>query len=624
MKIARLLIPTLGTLLIVSTGLVAQVREKRVRPVDDSAKQAFEKQLKVALLVGIGDYPKNSGLSALKYPAKDVAMLSLALEKQGYAVRKLIDAEATRGSVRKTVSDLLATLDREQGTFLFYFSGHGFAQGGQNYLATFGSTADDLSDEGLPVNDVQQMLKKGPARQTMMFIDACRNETRPGARSSESRSFSALQTAQGLRVLYSTREGQVSYESDKLQEGVFTYFLLEGLKGEAAGADGLVTFRDLTDYMVEHVRSWGVRNGLIQVPYEAGESSGDFLLAKSVGAPVLPTPPPTGVPAAPIPKNNLPAQPPKPASLRVGRVEVSQLAGLHAGDSLDQVSALFGEPHSDLGNVLMFSDQNTLQLSVLVEGGRRNTRISGVVVYGYKPLWVRARAPQDPLMDLLEQPASKVLDALGQPTQGVTTNPNATLMWKLPAGGDVTAGFLRGVCTLIGVNWPKQPAAKSGSGSDGVLNPQRAMKVRDVDVSKLGGLGPADTKQTVAAIYGKPNYSQNGDFFGPEPERAAIYVEYAGNLVKGVTVYEDGPDWVRVKGGAEPILDLLGKTEAEITGVLGIPFASQTLLTSKKRVYWGFSKDGGLPPSEIGWYKDSTVTLIFEDGKVCTSIGIRW
>jgi uncharacterized caspase-like protein len=90
-------------------------------------------------------------------------------------VRKLVDADATRGIVRRSPNELAAALDPDQGTLFFYFSGHGFQQDDHNYLATFGSTADDLKGEGLAVSDIESILRSSHARQSMMFIDACRN-----------------------------------------------------------------------------------------------------------------------------------------------------------------------------------------------------------------------------------------------------------------------------------------------------------------------------------------------------------------------------------------------------------------------------------------------------------------
>jgi Caspase domain len=267
--------------------------EKRITPIDPSAQKAFEKQVKVALLVGIGAYPPESGLSPLKYPVRDVTLLGSELERQGYLVRRLTDAQASRGIVRRSLAELAGIIDAEQSTFLFYYSGHGFANDGVNYLATYGTAADDLRQDGLAVSDIASILKKSMARRQVMWLDACRNDPGSGARATVQRSFADLSVSEGLKVLYSTRAGSVSYENDGLQQGLFTHFLVRGLRGEAARDDGLITFDDLAEYVVKTVRTFGVQQGQVQAPFSAGESSGDFLLAQvrqipGAAAPIIP------------------------------------------------------------------------------------------------------------------------------------------------------------------------------------------------------------------------------------------------------------------------------------------------------------------------------------------------
>jgi Caspase domain len=285
-------------------GLIsnAQSYEKRVAPVDSSMRQTFERQRRIAVLVGVGAYPEGSGLSPLKYPAQDVRDLSTELEKQGYAVRQITEAQASRGIVVRTLTQMSQALDPDQGTLLFYFSGHGFAQQGVNYLATYGVTVDDLDREGLSLAEVEKLLKASQAKRQVRWIDACRNDPGAGARDVSRRTFAQLSAAEGMRVLYSTRAGSVSFEDDSLKHGVFTYFLLRGLRGEAAGSDGLVTFQDLAGYVADSVTSYGVKTGRVQRPFEAGESSGDFLLAKGALLPTVTTdlnpPPSSGAPPA--------------------------------------------------------------------------------------------------------------------------------------------------------------------------------------------------------------------------------------------------------------------------------------------------------------------------------------
>jgi formylglycine-generating enzyme required for sulfatase activity len=292
----------IGCLFLLTALAGAQSYEKRVVPVDPAARQNFERQPKIAVLVGVGAYQEGSGLSPLKYPAQDVAELAAELEKQGYAVRQLTDGQASRGLVVRTLTQIGQVLDPDQGTLLFYFSGHGFAEKGTNYLATYGVTVDDLDREGLSLDEVERLVKGSRAKRQVLWIDACRNDPGSGARDVSRRTFAQLNAAEGMRVLYSTRSGAVSFEDDSLKHGVFTYFLLRGLRGEAAGGDGLVTFHDLAGYVSDSVMNYGVKTGRIQRPFDAGEASGDFLLVKAgvTNVPAVPAPP-TLPPAGPRP-----------------------------------------------------------------------------------------------------------------------------------------------------------------------------------------------------------------------------------------------------------------------------------------------------------------------------------
>ena len=256
--------------------------------------QSFHDEVKVALVVGVDTYPNGSGLANLKFAVEDAKAVAAELKAQGYIVRTLFNAEAVRTAIRQALKDSDQVLDQRQGTFVFFFAGHGGQQkdkeGGQ-FLATYESGIDSLADLGLPLKEVQETIVSLRAPRKMMFVDACRNEAAVGAsRSNEQalRSFTSLENERGLHLLNSTAPGQFSFEDPELGHGVFTHFLLKGIHGEAAGADGLVTFRRLADYMNRSMREFTFSKGHLQTPFESGDASGDFLLAGSlIKAPVV-------------------------------------------------------------------------------------------------------------------------------------------------------------------------------------------------------------------------------------------------------------------------------------------------------------------------------------------------
>jgi tetratricopeptide (TPR) repeat protein len=201
----------------------------------------------------------------------------------GYTVRTLRNESAGARAIREALTNFAENaFDDKDGTVLFYFSGHGIVDATQKklFLATFNATRDSLAEEGLALDEVDQLLQKTRAKRRIMWIDACRNMVTPGSRSAFSvpRTPVEFATSQGTRILYAAESNGLSYEYDELKHGVFTHFLLKGLSGEASGSDGYITFNDLANYVRGGVRDWTLTNGRTQVPYASGEHSGDFLI----------------------------------------------------------------------------------------------------------------------------------------------------------------------------------------------------------------------------------------------------------------------------------------------------------------------------------------------------------
>jgi hypothetical protein len=290
-------------------------RPKRAVPVSPDQVSAFQRYQKYAIVVGIGDYPEGSGLSALHYAKSDANAIADVLEKQGFAVRPLYDAKASRSLISQALRDA-ADLSDPGGTLLFYFSGHGFRAGDDNYLATYGASAMDLSRDGLSLREVRQILQKAAAKRKVVFLDACRSE---GGKGGTARTFEGLDKSSGTRMLLSTQSGRISWESDDLRHGVFTYFLLKGLTGGAAGDDGRVTFRDLADYVAAEVRTYSFKSGRMQLPVElSDEAVGDFLLVGTKVEPGAPALPPEKAPETAAPVDTRAAIAPRPAAAESG------------------------------------------------------------------------------------------------------------------------------------------------------------------------------------------------------------------------------------------------------------------------------------------------------------------
>lgn len=88
-----------------------------------------------------------------------------------------------------------------------------------------------------------------------MLIDACKSGAALVAfRGFEDRkALSQLSRAAGVHIVAASTRDQFAAEVKELGHGVFTYTLLAGLNGKAAGASQSVTVRKLMGYVEENL-----------------------------------------------------------------------------------------------------------------------------------------------------------------------------------------------------------------------------------------------------------------------------------------------------------------------------------------------------------------------------------
>jgi uncharacterized caspase-like protein len=79
----------------------------------------------------------------------------------------------------------------------------------------------------------------------------------------------------GVAALFSCSPGEKAFEHPDLGHGVFFHFVIEGLKGKAADAEGQVTMPDLEKYLQREVYNFvRARIGEEQTPNRIGSTNG--------------------------------------------------------------------------------------------------------------------------------------------------------------------------------------------------------------------------------------------------------------------------------------------------------------------------------------------------------------
>ena len=276
-----------------------------------------------ALIVGVGQY-EHKEIDPVNFAVEDANSVGYTLINEcGFPAANVIQltSDVPHGDRRPTNVEVLrqiAILSRKvkpNDTFVFYFAGHGFIrEDGQHFLSTVNadpSTKATLQLSSLPVDVLAQEMKKIQAGRTIFIADACRNEP-DGGRGAEAnkltpsfarslRVIAENSSVESSAVLLACSEGERAWEFPKAEHGVFTYFLLEGLKGKAKDKDGLVSLPQLAEFVKEGVRQWSVESGRAQTP-DLRLSGEAFRFGKAPGA----------MPAAPAAEKAEPFAPSNP------------------------------------------------------------------------------------------------------------------------------------------------------------------------------------------------------------------------------------------------------------------------------------------------------------------------
>lgn len=167
---------------------------------------------------------------------------------------------------------------------LFYFSGHGLVDGSESYLLPCDSHLAAARHTGLAISDVREIIEGSAARSKIIILDACHSGAALGkASSAMSAEFfqHVFAEAEGMAVLASCKQGQLSWEWHERQQSVFTYFLIEALMGKAdREGKGFVTVADAGRYLIDRVKAWAAANGVVQTPTLQYSVAGDIVLRR--------------------------------------------------------------------------------------------------------------------------------------------------------------------------------------------------------------------------------------------------------------------------------------------------------------------------------------------------------
>jgi hypothetical protein len=254
-----------------------------------------KKQEKVyAVVIGIDKY-KN--LPPLKYAANDAREFYRYLTEVNQVPKDrvwlLLDDEATLEKLRRTLGTLLRRSAGKEDTVIIFLAGHGATEtdssspdgdGLEKYILPMNADPTDLYSSAIPMSEVARIFQRIRSERLVFIGDTCysgasggRTILAGGTRATVSDAFlERLSQGKGRVILTASDANEVSVEKDELKHGVFTYYLLEGLRGKAdVDGDGVITVDEVYGYVSTKVPQ---ATGQDQHPVRKGEATGQIIL----------------------------------------------------------------------------------------------------------------------------------------------------------------------------------------------------------------------------------------------------------------------------------------------------------------------------------------------------------
>ncbi len=255
-----------------------------------------------AVIVGVSNY-EDSRIPGLRYATRDAhGFYNWIVSPSGgrYApsnVKLLLDQSATNERIKDALFNWLKQA-LEEDVVVIYFAGHGSAESpdaAQNlYLLPYNTKYDNIAVTGFPMWDIETALRRFvKAKRVVIIADACHaagvgQAFDVAVRSERGVTISQINNSlqnlsdisEGVCVISASRDKEYSQEGRQWGggHGVFSYYLLEGLKGAADfDQSGSVSIGEVSVYVSQQVRR-ATRNA--QNPVIAGRFDPSLTIEK--------------------------------------------------------------------------------------------------------------------------------------------------------------------------------------------------------------------------------------------------------------------------------------------------------------------------------------------------------
>lgn len=245
------------------------------------------------LIISIEKYHEDKDFQIVNFALEDAqdfknAMLGIGCKKEN--ITELLNEKATKTLIKEKLRKLAEKATKDDRIFV-YFAGHGFYINGENVIAPVDTIKTSLEKSSISIDTILGYLKTSECNKNIVFLDCCHSGFKPGK---NLREINDVFLGDELRYKYKNEEycvGFASCKSDEksishpsLKNGVWTYFLIKALNGEAEEIykNGILFSGELQEYLKNETSSYVKMNTtkkLDQTPIKFGSETNKFIIA---------------------------------------------------------------------------------------------------------------------------------------------------------------------------------------------------------------------------------------------------------------------------------------------------------------------------------------------------------
>ncbi|MBD2414657.1 hypothetical protein FACHB389_05460 [Nostoc calcicola FACHB-389] len=215
------------------------------------------------VLVGVNHY-QDPQILDLRYCANDCKELAdtLKIVTQQFQETEIIalydggDKPPNKLEINNSIQNF--RLAKPEDTVLFYFSGHGYLDSNNRPILCVRDTSlEDLAETGLKLDTLLNELRQCKAQRQLVWLDACQAREQQQdniiIQNPTGQLLAVLEQqaeqSQDFYAMLSCNKTERSWEIPELKHGLFTYCLIEGLRGKAANTEGKIDADSLFKYV---------------------------------------------------------------------------------------------------------------------------------------------------------------------------------------------------------------------------------------------------------------------------------------------------------------------------------------------------------------------------------------